>query len=412
MHISKLVLAGIMLATMIQYSQASEYVGERNSFNRFHGFGTYISGRGDRYEGNWVDGRKQGEGKQEWSSGEKYVGSWSDNKPHGKGDYTYANGENYKGEFVWGKRQGTGIMTYANGDVYEGEWFQDQRQGKGILKAKKGSTFEGEWKADQKSGNGVLTLANGDRLVGNWKKDEIAKGTYIAKNFQFEGPIHNNQPNGSGTCKVKGKTSPCEYANGKEVVKVVKKEPPPKPKPKPVPKPALKKEMSAAVAAVAAAKQSGEAAGELSPIAAERPAKQEPPKIPAPTKPEFYYEHNWMPDGKYIHPSGSYFEKDVRNLGDLRIRSENDKFILTFSISDYSGPGEYELGYFAGTTSMKGVATYATSSDESGKLIITHDENGKISGKFELTAYRNGNASGGDSKIIKNGRFTVEGKPE
>lgn len=411
MRISKLVLAGVMLATMVQYSYGSEYIGERNSFNRFHGFGTYISSRGDRYEGNWVDGRKQGEGKQEWASGEKYVGSWSDNRPHGKGDYTYTNGDNYKGEFVWGKRQGTGIMKYANGDTYEGEWFQDQRQGKGVLKTAKGLSFEGEWKAGQKSGQGVLTLANGDRLVGNWKKDEVVgKGTYIAKAFQYEGPILNNKPNGKGTCKVKGKSSPCEYANGKKVEKVVVKKEPPKPKPQP--KPVLKKETSAAVAAVAAAKKAVDTPANLPPIVAERPAQVEPPKPPAPTKPEFYFEHDWAKDGKYIHPSLSYYEKDARELGDLRIRSENDKFILTISISDYSGPGEYELGYFSGTTSMKGVATFATSGENPGKLIVTHDENGKISGKFEMVAFRNGNASGGDGKSIKNGRFTVEVKPE
>lgn len=31
--------------------------------------------------------------------------------------------EKYEGEWVDGERQGFGVMVYQTGDVYEGEWF-------------------------------------------------------------------------------------------------------------------------------------------------------------------------------------------------------------------------------------------------------------------------------------------------
>ena len=38
----------------------------------------------------------------------------------------------YYGEYVEGKRQGQGIMMYHSGQRYDGEWYGDQRQGQGI----------------------------------------------------------------------------------------------------------------------------------------------------------------------------------------------------------------------------------------------------------------------------------------
>ena len=59
---------------------------------------------GDRYEGDFVEG----------------------NKRHGRGIYVWANGDRYEGEWRDGKRTGWGTHTSANGKVKEGEWKNDK----------------------------------------------------------------------------------------------------------------------------------------------------------------------------------------------------------------------------------------------------------------------------------------------
>ncbi|TXH59177.1 MAG: hypothetical protein E6Q89_02580, partial [Bacteroidia bacterium] len=36
--------------------------------------------------------------------------------------YLYPDGERYEGEIMEGRKDGVGKMFYINGDVYEGEW--------------------------------------------------------------------------------------------------------------------------------------------------------------------------------------------------------------------------------------------------------------------------------------------------
>ena len=41
---------------------------------------------------------------------------------YGRGTRFYANGDRYEGEWREGKKHGRGTFFYANGDRYEGEW--------------------------------------------------------------------------------------------------------------------------------------------------------------------------------------------------------------------------------------------------------------------------------------------------
>jgi len=49
------------------------------------------------------------------------------------GIYTYDNGVKYEGEFVNGKKNGKGTCTYPNGDKYIGMWKNGQMDGQGII---------------------------------------------------------------------------------------------------------------------------------------------------------------------------------------------------------------------------------------------------------------------------------------
>ena len=46
---------------------------------------------------------------------------------------TYENGDKYEGDFLDGKRNGKGIYTWPNGDKYEGDWVDGKRTVKGTF---------------------------------------------------------------------------------------------------------------------------------------------------------------------------------------------------------------------------------------------------------------------------------------
>lgn len=59
-------------------------------------------------------------GVRNYENGDKYEGEFFNGKLHGKGIYTYANGDKYVGEFVDGKFTGRGTFTCSNGKQFTG----------------------------------------------------------------------------------------------------------------------------------------------------------------------------------------------------------------------------------------------------------------------------------------------------
>ncbi len=51
------------------------------------GRGTYIWADGRKYEGEYVNDKKDGYGVYTWADGRKYQGYWANGKQHGKGKY-------------------------------------------------------------------------------------------------------------------------------------------------------------------------------------------------------------------------------------------------------------------------------------------------------------------------------------
>ena len=113
------------------WADGNKYVGEFRD-GKFNGQGTFTwgpksEGAGDKYVGEYRDDKRTGQGtftwgpKSEWA-GDKYVGEYRDDKRTGQGTYTDANGNKYDGEWRDGKRTGQGTYTDANGTVTEGIW--------------------------------------------------------------------------------------------------------------------------------------------------------------------------------------------------------------------------------------------------------------------------------------------------
>jgi hypothetical protein len=65
---------------------------------------------GDTYDGEWLRGRRHGQGLYEWARG----------------------GGRYEGEWQHSYQQGQGLRVYRNGTEYEGEWRLDNREGQGV----------------------------------------------------------------------------------------------------------------------------------------------------------------------------------------------------------------------------------------------------------------------------------------
>ena len=95
-----------------------------------NGDGTYRFDNGDKYDGEWLDGRFSGKGIYIWESGNKYDGNWVNGRKEGYGilmnkkpkkfekdiSYPYI----YKGGFNDGRRNGDGIQYYHSNLIWKG----------------------------------------------------------------------------------------------------------------------------------------------------------------------------------------------------------------------------------------------------------------------------------------------------
>ena len=81
-----------------------------------------------------------------FANGDKYEGDWSEGAKNGKGKYTCKNGVCYDGKWKDDQRHGSGVCAYGNGDVYEGRWFKNHKHGQGTYKFHNGNVYTGDWR--------------------------------------------------------------------------------------------------------------------------------------------------------------------------------------------------------------------------------------------------------------------------
>ena len=82
----------------------------------------------------------------------------------------YLQSRRYQGEFVDGRREGRGVLIYANGDTYDGEWINNLFHGGGIFNTQgftsaltlyRGQRYEGAYKYGKKHGHGIFHVGDG-----------------------------------------------------------------------------------------------------------------------------------------------------------------------------------------------------------------------------------------------------------
>eukprot|EP00195_Chlamydomonas_chlamydogama_P011884 CAMPEP_0202890548 /NCGR_PEP_ID=MMETSP1392-20130828/910_1 /ASSEMBLY_ACC=CAM_ASM_000868 /TAXON_ID=225041 /ORGANISM="Chlamydomonas chlamydogama, Strain SAG 11-48b" /LENGTH=466 /DNA_ID=CAMNT_0049574137 /DNA_START=156 /DNA_END=1559 /DNA_ORIENTATION=+ len=130
-------------------------------------YGELRAQSGGRYEGEVLAGRPHGTGKffttKDGRSELQYEGDWVQGIREGKGVRYYPNGETYTGDFVANVRHGYGRYVFENGDVYAGEWTDDRRTGQGTFYYTNGDVFIGNFIKDRKEGMGTLLMMNKSR---------------------------------------------------------------------------------------------------------------------------------------------------------------------------------------------------------------------------------------------------------
>lgn len=123
-----------------------------------NGFDKLKYDNGDYYEGNFVNGKKQGKGTYTYANGNIYEGNFvNDLREDTKGKLTFASGVIYIGTFTKGKITGYGEKQYKDG-IYKGNFVNGNREGTGTFyysaASYAGDYYKGEWKADKQNGTG------------------------------------------------------------------------------------------------------------------------------------------------------------------------------------------------------------------------------------------------------------------
>ena len=195
-----------------------------------HGVGTYHMSNGDRYEGGWNVGRMHGEGTFYYSNGDSWSGEWNNGQPwNGSGRYYWKKDNtvySFEGAYLNGKKNGEGKAYIGDRVAEEGHFSNGVLDGNGTSylygkcsgEFKNGrpwnaegffklpdyeAKYNGSWQNGVPHGNGVVIFENGDILKGTFENG--LNGTVCwkyKKGIQYDGTIKNGQPSGHGKMSV------------------------------------------------------------------------------------------------------------------------------------------------------------------------------------------------------------------
>ena len=129
-----------------------------------------------RWTGPCKDGYADGEGVLELFKDNAPGARFEGRLEHGmlaEGYLKTAAGQRYEGQFKDGRREGTGVLINAAGDRYDGAWKNGRREGRGSQAFTLGGRYDGDWKADRFDGRGSLTYAGGHQVTGMFLRGSL-----------------------------------------------------------------------------------------------------------------------------------------------------------------------------------------------------------------------------------------------
>lgn len=133
------------LGTMY-YSDGSRHTGQWVGGKR-NGEGDMYLVNGEQLTGIWKDDQYQAEWGRVTIQGDT-LSLRNCNTAFcatGIGKYMYQNGNKFIGDFLDGKPYGTGVVYYKSGDRYEGTWKSDKPNGKGVMNYSDGKVLGAIW---------------------------------------------------------------------------------------------------------------------------------------------------------------------------------------------------------------------------------------------------------------------------
>ena len=164
--------------------------------NKFvNGSGVRVLKDGSVYEGTWVDGVMEGNGKYTNRNGTIHECLFVAGRINGHGRIMYKNGVLFEGEFHNGAGRKFGKVTGTEGNTYEGFMERGMYHGQGTYTYKSGANYEGEWKNGKRHGRGKETTAQGQSAEGEFSMGRMLNGHGVLRvadaGYTYEGTFVN-----------------------------------------------------------------------------------------------------------------------------------------------------------------------------------------------------------------------------
>jgi hypothetical protein len=182
-----------------------------------------------------ADGKRHGRGIRVWSSGARYEGDWFQDKMTGFGILIGPgpDGIRYEGQFVDGRKQGRGVCSWGHSVggrfvcplgrshlgtvgrcIYDGTWHNSRMHGEGKFMCCDGRSFTGTFNEDKRNGFGVEVIMTTRQREVEIRRRGIESMTHVAE--KFVGTYQNNVKEGHGTLYlVVGDILEGMFVNGK-----------------------------------------------------------------------------------------------------------------------------------------------------------------------------------------------------
>jgi hypothetical protein len=173
------------------YENGSMYVGVIRH-GLYQGYGVFTHPDEFRAEGQFKDQELHGQGKIIWRGLVK-EGEFVADELHA-GTVTHPDGRRWEGEFKDDDLHGTGKMTAVNGVISEGQFRDGRLQGHGTRSWPDGARYVGEFCNDERHGQGTVTHPSGTVEEGEWRNGLLNGNgsSRFAEGGGFEGTYRDN----------------------------------------------------------------------------------------------------------------------------------------------------------------------------------------------------------------------------